>query len=173
MPEVVNRKVRSIRPASAISQAFFFIRKVTVVLFSISCVVVVLSGCSSNSTVESTGKNSLVEAVNSYWTAVVNGNWNRAYDYEYPPFRETVPREVYVSRKGNPLVRIRSYRVEGIKFEEERKEALVSLRLALSLFVPGSRDTGKISLNVRDKWVRIGNRWYHVPRKLDVRGAKR
>jgi len=112
----------------------------------------------------------LLEAVRAYWGAVSRGEWAEAYVYEYPLLKKTVPKEVYVSRHGNPLVRITGYELEGVEFPGKDR-ALVSLKVQLRLFLPGlPKGGGVLKIPVRDHWRRINGRWYHVPKKQKKRG---
>ncbi len=120
-----------------------------------------LSACALHKVSE---EESLLEAVRSYWSAVAAGRWAEAYDYEYPLLKKTVAKEVYVSRRGNPLTRIVGFEVEGLEFEAPDR-AVVSLRVSLRLFLPGVKKAAEFKVPLKDRWMKIGGRWYHVPSK--------
>ena len=163
--------VGEVKPAGSFPQAFLFAKRLMGWSVLI-CMVYLFSGCSS--IVVGPGasfEEALLKSVNEYWQAVVAGNWHEAYTYEYPVLRKTISRDVYVSRRGNPLVRISSYKIEDITFFENGTEASVKLRLWLKLFIPGSSGNNKVTLTVKDKWVKISGKWYHVPKRLrNLRG---
>jgi len=106
----------------------------------------------------------LLKSVKSYWQAVIQNRWGLAYEYEYPLLKKTVPRDVYISKHGNPLVRITNFEVEKISFENEKK-AQVYLMLRLNIVLPGTKGKASFPIRVLDQWQNINGKWYHVPKK--------
>lgn len=122
--------------------------------------------CSYSKTNE---KERLLEVVNEYWNAVVKADWDTAYEYEYPLLKKLVSRETYVFRRGNPMAHIVGYEIGDVFFKKP-DEAIVNLKLRVKLVVPGNSKPAEIILSVKDRWYKIKNKWYHVPRKVPKGG---
>ncbi len=111
----------------------------------------------------------LRKEVTGYWSSVVKGDWDRAYRYESPLFKKVVPKDVYESRRANPMAKVVGFNIIDISPKDSKGCSVVKLKVDLRLVVPGVRGSSKISVPVKEKWCIVNGRWYHISR---LKGGK-
>jgi hypothetical protein len=102
---------------------------------------------------------SLEATFEQYWAARLSGDWETAFGMEAPYFQEIVPRPLYSNYVKNAINN------EWLGMEllnlERNPEYFVALTMRLTYKSRRGRD-GTVTL--KDRWVEVNGRWYHVLR---------
>ena len=110
-----------------------------------------------------------MQRVRVYWELVVNRDYARSYQYEYPVFRKKTDMTRYRARRSNPLAVYRqAHVVDGVEIKENGL-AEVKMLFEIALKPPGLKTPAVFKIRRPDKWVEIDGEWYHVPKETGVK----
>jgi len=139
------------------------IGKKIVFLISLFVVLGFFLGCQSQKVEKKVDNKYLLEKrLKEYWQAVINKNFDKAYELEYPVFRKVVPKTNYIKAGINTkAVYVGAEPVE-INLNKNQDEALVKMALLVKFHVPGIK-ADKIKIQKKEKWIKVNDNWYHVP----------
>jgi len=107
-------------------------------------------------------KQLLESRLNEYWKAVIEKNFDKAYNFEYPVFRKMVPKENYIKAGLNSRATYVEAEPLEIQINEEDNTALVKMGLTVKLNIPHLK-ANTIKIQKKEKWIEVDNVWYHVP----------
>lgn len=103
----------------------------------------------------------LSQRASAYWGLVINRQYDRAYQYEYPLLKKEMDVLAYVRERSNPLTRYKEAKIESIKFREG-DVADLKILFKIELRPPGVMKPGIIQIKRSDRWVKVKGNWYHV-----------
>ncbi|WP_154222394.1 hypothetical protein [Marinicella rhabdoformis] len=126
------------------------------VLFTI---VVVLTGCSeSTETIE--------EKVVNRWQAIVDSDYEKAYSYLSPSYREVESLTSYSVRIETAKINVKWEKPKFISKQCDKEVCDVELTLKVTYSFPRkSMGSASIVSPISEKWVKKSDGWYHVPTK--------
>ena len=105
------------------------------------------------------------QAAENYWNARVAADWVTCYKYEEVSKLQKESLSQYVNRQGNLIYK--SARVTGIEMKGP-DEAMV--QVALEYYLPAFGTNHAFKTVLKNKWVRLGGKWYHHVEKRLMQG---
>ena len=138
---------------------------------AISCVIMgtallALLSCSEGS-VGLSRFEGLEQRVNRYYQVEQSGDWEAAYSFRTPAYRQSVPKEKFVNemKRDDAGWKLLSFKITSVK----EKEGKVNLKVTFVVIPPASHFQGQIpagakigELEIEDDsiWVRMNGEWY-------------
>ena len=101
--------------------------------------------------------------VEEYWQARIQGNTQRALQYEHPEYRDKLDEQAYRARTSR--IAIRTFSIadpDSLQLPAEAQEASVALRIQYQYVfpIPGAKPM-LLPTTVRDRWKKQHGVWYH------------
>lgn len=93
-----------------------------------------------------------------YWTLRSEGAYEETFKMEAPYLQEIVPIAIYRSYVDN-----RKRKISGIRLIRLDSEISGAWIASIEL-IYGDEHKGSDGVFLKDRWVQVGNRWYHVIR---------
>jgi len=95
------------------------------------------------------------------WEALINKDFELAYDYFSPSYRKLFPLQHYLSRTGSS-VRWLSANIKDSQYAETRAEVVVTVDFNLALPMGEGDGFGKISKDLDEVWLWVDGQWWYV-----------
>ena len=113
--------------------------------------------------------------VEEYWQARIQGNTQRALQYEHPEYRDKLDEQTYRARTSR--IDIRTFSIadpDSLQLPAEAQEASVALRIQYQYVfpIPGAKPM-LLPTTVRDRWKKQHGVWYHDLAARGVAGSKK
>ncbi len=102
----------------------------------------------------------LRERAKKYWDSKLTGDMITCYQLEEPDYRKKVPISVY-TRTGTLV--FKEVKIKDININDDNATVTVDIKY----FIPALGSKHIFPSEVRDKWKKIGSKWYHVPENND------
>ena len=101
--------------------------------------------------------------VEEYWQARIQGNTQRALQYEHPEYRDKLDEQAYRARTSR--IAIRTFSIadpDSLQLPAEAQEASVALRIQYQYVfpIPGAKPM-LLPTTVHDRWKKQHGVWYH------------
>lgn len=103
------------------------------------------------------------------WEALINKDFELAYEYFSPSYRKLFPLQHYLSRTGSS-VRWLSANIKDSQYAETRAEVVVVVDFKLDLPMGEGDGFGQISKDLKETWLWVDDQWWYVS---DVDGSLR
>jgi hypothetical protein len=104
------------------------------------------------------GRDGLLTRAEARWTALIAGDFDKAYEFETPAYRELYNTQQYRSQFGAGL---RWQRAKVVKMEPKSPEVVtVTLEIDYSFHVSGQGMMNNKSL-VTETWLWVEGQWWH------------
>lgn len=94
------------------------------------------------------------------WHALIAGDFKKAYSYLGPGYRSATPYAVYEAKLKSGTVEWKKIELKAVKCEPEL--CTVDLSLDYRPTVKGF-EAYQLQNRLTEKWVKVGNQWWHVP----------
>ncbi len=110
-------------------------------------------------------REALKKRVTEYWNYKIRREFDRAYQMELPLYRKTVSMVKYIKRFHDGMywtgVDVKNIEMDG-------GAAWVLVGIEARTIIPGIPQKKGIgySSTLRERWIKEGGVWYHVPRKF-------
>ena len=129
-------------------------------------ILVLFAGCAAKPAVVKEDENQILKKrVLEYWNLMINVSPRIAeniYQFEAPSLREKVPFAEYINR----FKTVKYFEAEVGAVEIDGEKAKVTVTTTSITALP--RPTKKLKSTDIDRWVKIGDTWYHFPREWVV-----
>ena len=119
-----------------------------------------LVGCTGVANMGKTSAELLQERVELRWQALIKKDWNAAYQFELPAYRQTHAVSQYQAKFGSTL-QWKSIHIDAVAVNAETDTADVRLTLVYSFSMPGFGLTEGNS-QINERWMRQDNEWWMV-----------
>lgn len=127
----------------------------TILFFQIVLLSWLMMGCA---TVNKSSAEYVQERANLRWQALIKKDWNAAYQFELPAYRQAHDVSQYMAKFGKTL-QWKSVKVDDAVINASSETADVALTLTFDVVMPGA---GKIETHneVRERWLKQDNEWW-------------
>jgi hypothetical protein len=126
---------------------------------------IIFSGCATNVAVKKTADEELLkERVMAYWNYKIKNEFDKSYEYEYPLFRKQVSMINYMKSFGT-TGRAEWSGAEIGRIDVQGDNATVDTKIMMKIAVSSSKNFEHEGF-IKEKWVKVDEVWYHVPRKF-------
>jgi len=125
-------------------------------LIWIVLVVFLLAACKDAETIEQSTVNR--------WTQVIEGNYQEAYDYLSPAYREVESLNAYMLRLETAKLKVKWVAAKFLSKDCSEDACTIKVDLEYKYTFP-QRAMGEIQLSteVIENWIKLDGRWYLVP----------
>ena len=113
-----------------------------------------LAGCMASTQSRPAPEDEVRLRAQARWNAVVAGDWQKAYNFATPAYREAVDLAGFRGRSASPVT-FKSAEVVSVKCEESACE--VRMRVG---FAPIQRGFPDLSSTLDERWVNEGDEWW-------------
>lgn len=96
------------------------------------------------------------------WEALINKDWEVAYSYELPEYRETHDLTKYKRRFGTS-VQWKHVDIKEVNIGKDKKTADVTAELTYQFFTPGNGEMIQTTSQFTERWVKKGSEWWFFP----------
>ena len=97
----------------------------------------------------------------SRWDALIDRNFEQAYEYFSPAYRKLFPLENYLAKTGSSVAWV-SIKIKGIQFDGQRAEVKLVLEYRLILPMGAGEDFGQIPKDIDEVWLWIDGDWWYT-----------
>ena len=124
-----------------------------------------LAACSTTAPRSENPEQLLGKRAEERWGALIAGDWEKAYAYFTPGYRDVNAYEGYRLSMVNRQINWTAARAKGVECESEAK-CLVKIDIDYSL-IGGMQGVGKVSStrNATETWLKLENQWYLLPQR--------
>jgi hypothetical protein len=97
------------------------------------------------------------------WELLIAQNPREAYEYLTPGYRKTHPVDPYAAAMGSRPVKWTSVKFMDKECEEDSctVRLMISFEVRINAGIPGPIESVDVQ---KEKWVKVGGKWYHLPR---------
>jgi hypothetical protein len=126
---------------------------------------VLLAACGTTGSVMEKPEQYLAKRAEARWNSMIAGDWEKAYGYFTPGYREVNEYEAFRLGMVNRQVNWSAARGKAVECESEEK-CLVKIDIDYSL-VGGMRGVPEVAAtrNQTETWLNLGGEWYFLPDK--------
>ena len=118
----------------------------------------VMAGCS-------TQEQTLEEKAVARWDHLIKGEFDQAYDYLTPGYRQTETKEAYGFRMGASKIEWQEVSFDKKECEEEDLCVVhVNIQYLYVMPVAGGKEMVQTT-TVRENWIKKDDGWYFLPKK--------
>ncbi len=100
------------------------------------------------------------------WDALIDRNFETAYEYFSPAYRKLFPVEHYLSQTG-PSVRWLSINIKDTRFTDKRANVKLVLEFQLDLPMGEGDSFGTVSRTVDEVWLWVDGEWWYTSDEVD------
>lgn len=122
--------------------------------FCVAACLVGLQGC-AGSGLGATPEDIVRERAKSRWDALIAGQWEKAYNFSTPAYRNAVDLFGFRLRAGSPPGRLTGAEIVGVKCEESSCDATVRLS-----FFPLKSGFPELTAEHSERWVFSDGGWW-------------
>ena len=130
--------------------------------------VFLLSACATNGDSPERLQSQLAERAQARWKYLLEGDWNEAWAFLTPGYREAMTQERYARSMSRKSVRWDGATVDRVECESAEKCDVV-MRVQFATPLPGlagnAHNEGLGTGYVRESWLRDATGWFHLPAK--------
>ncbi len=102
---------------------------------------------------------SLRERVEARWATLIDGDFDAAYDFKSPAYRDRYDRKQHAASFGR-MVDWHLASVQEVRYDrEEEAEVIVSLTVSIPL---NGGDMVRTTVPLPERWVYVDSQWYHA-----------
>lgn len=138
------------------------LRRMAAHVTMLGAALLLLSGCAGKPFASSSPEEQVTQRSTAYWQAVRAQQWDRAYRYTTPAYREMFDREAF---RRNVSGDLGWHAVELVQVEcdpQPTEYCTATIRLQ----VPPTRVRGlELDNHRREIWHKVDGRWYVIPRQ--------
>jgi len=110
-------------------------------------------------------REALKKRVTEYWNYKIRREFDRAYQMELPLYRKTVSMVRYIKRFHDGMYWT-GVDIKNIEMDEGAAWVMVGIQTRTIIpGIPQKKGIGYRS-TLRERWIKEGGVWYHVPRKF-------
>lgn len=144
------------------SRKTFMIKGNTSLYIAIICLII-SCGCAKKDVLKNMPDDAeLRERIERYWDYKVKEEYDKMYEYEYELYRKQVNMTNYI-RSFNPTAgKWTEPSISDIKIED----SIADVSMKIKVIIYSSPRNIEHGIVVKEKWSKVGGRWYHVPQKL-------
>lgn len=125
------------------------------------CALLVLTGCAGK--VELSREEQVTAKADAYWTAMIAGEYEKAYGFLAPGFRVRVPKEAYKKRFAGKTSFHQAV-VSKIACETEVCDLVVDTKQTIHAIPPFNFDLDQQG-SWKQKWINTDGNWWLLPEK--------
>jgi hypothetical protein len=129
---------------------------------------IIFSGCYTKENVKNISDEEILKERGSvYWEYLCKGEFDKAYELEYPVYRKTVSLTNYI-RRFSPNIKWKNAVIGKVEIKDEVALMTVVVDTEMRMTVP--KTPAKIDiepqLQMEEKWIKMEGAWYHVPNQF-------
>lgn len=126
-----------------------------ILVFQIVLIGWLIAGCSA---VNKSSAEYVRERANLRWQALIKKDWDAAYQFELPAYRQTHDVGQYMAKFGKTL-QWKSVKIDSAVVNAESNTADVALTITLDVMMPG---VGNMQTNseIRERWLKQDDEWW-------------
>jgi hypothetical protein len=94
------------------------------------------------------------------WNALIKGDFDAAYLFESPAYRNIYSVKQYGGRYGK-AIKWKAASIDKIKFGEQ-DTAVVAVNITYSVFLPATGTVETATRWLEEKWLRRDGKWWHA-----------
>ena len=136
-------------------------RKLLILLATLLVISTVPVACVNNPKIVVPVNSELEPRAQGRWDALIERNFEQAYEYYSPNHRRLYPFQHYLSNTGSSVNWL-SAKVIDIKFYEKRAEVKVRMNSTLNLPMGVGEDFGKITKDLDEIWLWVDGQWWYT-----------
>ncbi|MEQ1637935.1 MAG: hypothetical protein ABL903_14720 [Methylococcales bacterium] len=129
-------------------------------LLLIICLSVLLVACADWTKGSKSSVENLTDRASSRWQALLKKDWEAAYQFELPAYRQTHNIDQYKAKFGTTLL-WKMFKVDTVTIHAETNTADVALTLTYDFTMPGTGVT-EGSSQINERWMQQDNEWWMV-----------
>jgi len=118
--------------------------------------VALAGGCATSPAIAPNAEDVVRDRAQQRWAALIEGNWERAYNLMSPGYRAVVPLKRFSSQFGGGVAWQRA-EVVGVKCETERCGVQLKVEARVAM---GARRAESIATGVDEVWVLEDGQWW-------------
>lgn len=132
---------------------------------SLAAFALFLGACASKGGISESPEKYLTKRAEARWTAMISGQWEQAYAYFTPGYREASSLEGYRQSMLGRRVSWTGARVKKVECSDAER-CLVGVEVDYSLIggMPGVANVSSQHYS-EETWLRLGGEWYYLPAK--------
>ena len=126
---------------------------------------IIFPGCAKKEAIKKVSDDDVLrQRVMVYWNAMINEEYEKMYEIEYPLFKKETTRSKYIRFMSNPSMKYDSYEIIDIKrVDADVSEVNGKVNVTLKPFGAKPLTVDRV---LSERWVRVEGEWYHVPGRL-------
>ncbi len=136
-------------------------RKLLILLSTLLVISTVPVACVNNPKIVAPVNSELEPRVQGRWDALIDKNFEQAYQYFSPAHRRLFPLQHYLSSTGSSVNWLSSEIID-IKINEERAEVKVRMVSTLDLPMGVGDDFGQFTKDLRETWLWVDGQWWYT-----------
>ncbi len=138
----------------------FFMDRSSLVVWGLSCGLLLLSACATTVRTE----NTIEKRAMARWNTVLNGDLAGAYEFLSPGFRSSVPSLQY--QRQLLLNKVKWTGAQYIESDCTETTCKVTISLDYTVYgaIPGVKSFDSTQ-EIEESWVKVDGNWYYVPNK--------
>ena len=105
---------------------------------------------------------SLEERVIARWTLMIERDFEQAWEYYSPGFRQTTPAQDFARDMGRRPVRWEGVEWQGKDCDEDVCQVTVDIAYR-PIGAPGEQSRMRLSRPIQERWIRVEETWWFVP----------
>ena len=95
------------------------------------------------------------------WDALMEQNFDQAYEFFSPAYRKLFPLEHYLKTTGSSVNWL-SVKIKDIQFDDKRAKVKLVLEFQLVFPMGAGEDFGQISKDIGEVWLWIDGAWWYT-----------
>jgi len=129
---------------------------------------IIFAGCSIKDTTKNVSDEEILrDRIMTYWGYRIEERFDKAYEFEYPLLRKTVSVVDYI-RSFHPTMKWTNAEIQTITKQDDAAEVTVKVDTKVKMSVskvPKPVEFENKGLVLNERWIKIDDVWYHVPKR--------
>jgi len=121
-----------------------------------------LGGCAAQPQTPASAEEAVKARATAQQQARLENNFQLAYTFTSPGYRETHPYKFYLGRMGTVIKR-RGFEVKSVSCEGDVCSVLVNLEYSYAGLAAGASKDAVMKRELTEKWIRADGEWWLVP----------
>jgi hypothetical protein len=129
---------------------------------------IIFFGCSIKETVKTKSDEDILrDRIMTYWGYKVDQRFDKSYDFEYPVYKKEVSIVDYI--KGfHSTMKWTKAEIMTVAKQDETAEVTLTVDTKVNMImpkIPKPVEYDAKGLQLKERWVKIDDIWYHVPKR--------